>query len=330
MPESGQAPIGGYFSLETGTGPGLPLLESAVGYQSARSALAAVLRAAKPKAVWVPHYICSAVTDAVAAAGVRLRRYELAENLGVPEGLDPGASDWLLCVDYFGTCGAAVADSIRKFGPERILVDASQALFHEGQRAGVVVYSPRKFVGVPDGGLLVSSLKLPPPRKADEADSLARSRHLRTRLSGLVEAGYAEFLVAEESLRSCEPVAMSELTRRMLGSIDFARIAGLRASNYRRMAGEFARHGLAVRPLPRGAVPLCCPVHDVDAARLRQDLAARRIFTPTYWPDATLPDTDRVAVSLRDRTLFLPCDQRYGETEVMRVVRAVLESTGTS
>lgn len=328
MAEAGQDPIGGYFALEPATGDGLRWAETAVDYQSARCAIAAILQAAKPKAVWVPHYICGAVNDAVAASGVRARHYALAEDFGVPESVEPDPSDWLLCVDYFGTCGPAVDRASRKFGAERILVDASQALFHGRRPGSAVVYSPRKFVGVPDGGLLLSSLDIPPPRKAQEADSLARSRHLRTRLSGGVEAGYAEFLQAEESLRSCEPVAMSGLTQGLLGSIDFARVADRRVSNYRRMAGELARHGLAVRPLHEGAVPLCCPLHDVEAVKLRQDLAARRIFTPTYWPDAALPENDRVAVLLRDRTLFLPCDQRYGEAEVMRVVRTVLELMG--
>lgn len=320
---SGNTFIGGYFSLECTSGQGLPWLRSAVGYQSARSAITAVLIAVKPRVVWVPNYICGAVNDALGATGVRVRRYELAADSGVPDHIDLGSSDWLICVDYFGISTSAINSALDRFGPERVLVDASQSLFYPVRPGGTAVYSPRKFVGVPDGGLLRSWLDLPPAREANELDSIARSQHLLIRLSGLVEVGYTQFRVAEGSLENCDPIAMSQLTRRLLESIDFCDVANRRIANYQKMAKELSCFNLKVPSLPEGAVPQCCPVFDVDAVRLRQCLASKSIFLPTYWPDSIIPETDAVANTLRDRTLFLPCDQRYSESEMTHVVRSL-------
>ena len=91
------------------------------------------------------------------------------------------------------------------------------------------------------------------------------------------------------------------------------------------METELSLHGMNMLALPKGAVPLCCPVFDVDAVALRQALAASKIFTPCYWADAAIPQSDGVARCLRDRTLYLPCDQRYDRSQIGRVVRTLLE-----
>jgi len=320
------AGIGGYFSLECGIGQGLSWLQSAAGYQSARSAIAAALTCAKPRAVWAPYYICNAVNDALLQSGVIVHRYKLSNTYGVPVDVKPEPSDWLICVDYFGINNAAVDDALDRFGCHRVLVDASQALFHRIRPGGTGVYSIRKFVGVPDGGFLISNLLLGPRREPNEIESFNRSRHLLARLSGAIEQGYAYFQDAEASLTSCEPVAMSQLTYQLIASIDFTSVAERRVTNYSWMAAELKRKGLKVLPLPDGAVPLCCPVLEVNALRIKQKLSARSIFTPTYWPELTLPEADTVARSLRDTTVFMPCDQRLRGSDVEYAIRSLLEA----
>ena len=317
--------IGGYFALESGTGAGLPWIDHAIGYQSARSALAAVLIAARPAVVWVPNFICGSVNDTLRSIGVQVRRYALTESLGVPDEVSPASTDLLICVDYFGINAAAVDQAIDRFGPS-LLVDASQSLFFRHCTGGTTIYSPRKFFGVPDGGLLRTSRRVSPSNDATEADSLARSQHLLYRRAGLVDAGYAMFQKAETSLSGCEPVTMSRLTDALLRSIDVDTAVERRRRNYRDLAALLRPRGFDIPCLQSDAVPLCCPVRCDDAVRVRKELAARRIFTPTYWSDAAIPDDDRVALRLRDGTVYLPCDQRYGERELLRVASSMIES----
>ncbi len=318
-------PVGGYFAWEACDGSGMDTLRAAAGFQSARSAMAALLQAAGARTAWVPYFICSAVTDALAFAGVQVRHYPLSGTLGVPDDLPLAPDDWLVCVDYFGLNAGACDAAIERYGAQRVLVDASQALFHAPRQGASTVYSPRKFVGVPDGGLLVTPLQLPLPAPADEVASTDRSRHLASRAAGDLAGGYEQFQHAESSLADCSPAAMSQRTRRMLDTIDFAGVRDRRIANYGWLADELRGHGFAVPDLPGGAVPLCCPVYRVDAPALRPALASRKIFAPSYWNDADVPPHDQLGSALKATTLYLPCDQRYGEVDMRRVAQSLLE-----
>jgi hypothetical protein len=322
--------IGGYFSLERGVGAGLPWIDEAIGYQSARSALAAVVATLRPSAVWAPNFICGAVNDALRSIGVQVRRYALDETFGVPDEVNLAVTEFLICVDYFGINAAAIDQALDRFGTDKILVDASQSLFFRLRPGGTAVYSPRKFAGVPDGGLLRTTRRMPPAYEASEADSIRRSEHLLYRLAGQVDAGFAKFQEAEASLSGCEPVAMSRLTDVLLRSIDLENVAELRVRNYQHLAALLRAAGIAAQGLPSEAVPLCLPVKSDDAIRVRRKLVAQRIFTPTYWADAVIPEDDHVALKLRDQTVYLPCDQRYGEPELQRIASAMIQAMEAS
>lgn len=317
--------LGGYFSLELGAGNPLPHLGIATKYQSARTAMAAVLGAMRPRTVWLPHYICGAVIETLASINLRVQRYVLTEERGVPENLAVDTNDALICVDYFGISGNTCDAAIAHYGRERVLVDASQSLFHTPRKNVATVYSPRKFVGVPDGGLLVTHhmLPSPSPAPADEAASIARSMHLLTRASGQILEGYSQFQDAEASLRDPESQAMSVLTTCMLAATDFDRVRRRRIANFKSLSATLRSLGFNTPDLPNDAVPMCCPVSDVEGKWLQRKLTAQDIFTPVYWVDTVLPENDKIGHMLRDRTVYLPCDQRYGAQEMARIAGAL-------
>lgn len=325
---SGDAPIGGYFGLSLGrAAQPWPWLDAAQGFQSARAALAALFLAHRATAVWVPHFVCGAVRDALAHAGTPVRGYALDAQRGVPSDLVLAPAEWLLCVDYFGLGGAACDAAIARHGGHRIVVDASQALLHAPRPGVATVYSPRKFCGVPDGGWLVNATEIASPSAADERASAERGRSLLSRSAGLVADGYAQFQQAEASLSDCAPAAMSTLTRSLFQAVDVAAMRERRIANYAHLAGLLP--GLLVPELDGDAVPLCCPVASPQAPRLRKALAERGIFTPAYWPDADLPGDDANGLALRHGTLYLPCDQRYDIADMDRIAHTLrcLEET---
>jgi hypothetical protein len=307
-----------------------PWWEGVLHYLSGRAALAAAFRGMGARVAWVPWFVCGAVRDALAFAGVEARGYPLAADRGVPDALAPGEGEVVLCVDYFGMSGRGCDSAIARFGAGRVVVDASQALLHAPRPGVATVYSPRKFCGVPDGGLLVHAPGAPGPWPADEAASAARSRALELRSAGQVQAGYERFLEGEASLSDCAPRGMSTLTRRLLGRVDVDALRARRLANHAHLAEALRRDGYEVLPLPPGEVPLCCPVVVADAARLRAALAARGIYAPAYWPDADVPADDTVGQLLRHGTLYLPCDQRYGADDMDRIARALREIEETA
>lgn len=330
MRHPGDTAIGGYFATEAGQAGGAPPYpDHFAGFQSARAALAALMVASKVRRAWVPHFICGAVPDALQWAGVTLLGYRLDAALGVPATTAVADGDWIVCVDYFGLHAEACDEAIGRYGAHRVVVDASQALFHRARPGVSTIYSPRKFVGVPDGGLLVSPHPVADRLPADEPGSQWRSRHLATRASGDVATGYRQFQEAEASLEDCRPASLSASTLQALGNIDWQGVRNRRIANYAALAESLPEAWLLQPSLPEGAVPLCCPVRAPDAPRLRAVLASQGIFTASYWPGVHLPPDDTAGHGLRDQTIYLPCDQRYGQQDMRDVARTLSLHLGT-
>lgn len=330
MRHPGDTAIGGYFAMEAGHAGGVPPYpDDFVGFQSARAALAAVMVASGVTRAWVPHFICGAVPDALRWAGVGMLGYPLDGSLGVPAATPVADGDWVVCVDYFGLHADACDEAIARYGAHRVVVDASQALFHSARPGATTIYSPRKFVGVPDGGLLVSPHAVGDRLPADEPGSQWRSRHLATRASGDVATGYRQFQEAEASLDDCRPASLSASTRKALGNVDWQVVRRRRIANYATLAESLPGTPLLQPSLREGAVPMCCPVRVPDAPALRAVLASKGIFTASYWPGVHLPPDDTAGHRLRDQTIYLPCDQRYGQKDMRDVARTLSLHLGT-
>jgi hypothetical protein len=317
-----EGPIGGFFAWdEPGGGAGGP--SPGAAFRSARSALAAFLALARPARIWVPHYVCGAVVDAVAYAGILLARYPLAPDLGLPADLAVAPDDWVLVVDYLGLASGAVARATTQVPAARLVVDASQALHRERMGDEALLYSPRKTLPLPDGGWIDSPAYAASPSGDDEAGSDQRAEAMRLRAAGDLPAGYAQYQAAEASLADPAPLPMSHLTRGRLAHADLRAIASARLANHAQLARGLAARGVRVRAAAPGEVPLYTPVPVVDAAPVRRMLATLGVFSPMFWPDADVPADDLVGRRLRDHTLYLPCDQRYDSADMQRVLASL-------
>lgn len=313
--------IGGYFGWDSSQSDGtfqVPIH----GFRSARSALAAFLAVRAPSRLWVPWHVCGAVTDAVTFAGTPMVRFALSADHGLPDDIVLATDDYVLVVDYLGLCAAPIRRLLARMPAERVIVDASQALFRHRLGDEAVLYSPRKTLPLPDGGW-IDAPGAPAPQSADEAGSAIRANPMHLRAEGHLAEGYARFREAEASLESPEPVAMSALTRQLLSRQNADDVAGRRLANHATLAAGLAARGVFVRMPERGEVPLYTPLHAPGAAVLRTGLANRRVFSPTFWPDAASPAADPVGRALRDDTLYLPCDQRYDGVDMGRVLAAL-------
>lgn len=314
--------IGGYFGLEV-AGDRRECHADALRFQSARAAFLALLRAQQPAAVWVPWYLCDSMLEPLQTTGTTLKRYALGHDLGCPD-VEPGDGEWLLYVNYFGICDRHVDDVLARHPRTRVVIDNAHALFSAPRDCLATVYSPRKFVGVPDGGYLVTQAAVPMPDDVDDG-SLGRSKHLLTRLAAGAEAGYAEYAAAEASLRWQAPRRMSPLTQRLLADIDYDSVRARRAANFRFLHERLGhRNRLAIR-VDDDAAPLCYPFLGAPAG-LRDMLRARRVYTPTYWPDLSdSPDMPAFERAMPEATLFLPCDQRLSVAQLAPLTHLLLE-----
>ncbi|HDR9871163.1 TPA: hypothetical protein QDE31_15485 [Burkholderia cenocepacia] len=314
--------IGGYAGFELPM-HGQEFHANALRFQSARAAFLALLQYRRPTAVWAPWYLCESMTDSLHASGVTCRRYAIGQDFGCPD-IELGPGEWLLYVNYFGVCDRHVDSVLERFPRERVVIDNAQAFFAAPRDCLANLYSPRKFVGVPDGGYLISNHAVALPDETDHA-SLQRTTHLLKRLAAEAEAGFADYQAAEASLDRQPPRRMSFLTQRLLAAIDYESVRDARRANFSYLHDRLGERNRLPVALDHASVPLCYPFLGTTAAT-RAALIAQRIYTPCYWPevasDDTVPDFD---AQLARSALFLPCDQRLDRAQLDEVVARVLD-----
>jgi len=314
--------IGGYFELELPPGNG-ELYPHARRFQSARAAFLALLLAGRPKRIWMPWYNCETMLEPPAMAGIPVRHYRIDERFDIVDDIALGDDDWLLAVNYFGIGEAALARTLARFGPERTVVDHSQALFCPPPDCLATLYSPRKFFGIPDGGYLITERHVTMPQEQD-GGSIARFEPLIMRLDRGPEAGYEGIRAARATLRGQPPRRMSALTQRLLEHIDYRSAEERRLRNYARYHRALGGENALPAPADPAHAPLCYPFWN-HRADLHAALAAQRIFVAKYWPNirGESGTPEDLEYRLSTQCLALPCDQRYGDAEIDRVIEAL-------
>lgn len=315
--------IGGYFELELPPANATPYPD-ALRFQSARAAFLSLLRDGRAKRVWAPKYICDSMMAPLLAERIPICFYGIDENFAIGTVVDLEKNDWLLYVNYFGICNRVEDALLRQFNPSQIVLDHAQAFFAPPRDCLANLYSPRKFFGIPDGGLLISQLVKSEPQGIDDG-SVSRSAYLLMRHDGSAETGYASYKRAEESLEDMKPRRMSRLTERLFGAIDFEAARLRRNENFKYLHERLRRFNrLAIDPLEVNG-PLCYPLL-FEQSGARERLRKERIFLPVYWPEVMKRAATRdFETHLVDRCLPIPCDQRYSTSDLEVIVSTLLQ-----
>lgn len=309
------ATIGAHFSALVNEHDHVP--PGRYGYDSARSCLFALLVARAPAKVHLPNYICSAVRQAVEGIGVLMQTYEIGPDFKAI-GVTLGPNEVMILVNYFGLCAPAVEAQLTAAQSDAVVVDNSQAYFQAPFRALANIYSPRKFLPVPDGGFIETAEQLRQDHLGD-AESLRRFSYLLQRVGAPPEATRTLYLASEMSLEGPSFSAMSDVTRAWIRAQDQNTIRARRRSNYRILARRFPNSGLNLEMGDQ--VPLCFPLSVGDGPGLHRLLLAERIFCPRYWPE--VQPVNAFEASLIDRCVFLPIDHRYSESDMNRIADKV-------
>ncbi len=152
------------FGLEAGTGVETPppfSYANASYFLNLRCALSVFCEVNPPKSVWLPAYLCGSLLDPFVSRRIPIRYYGVDANLAVEadgwvDGIEQG--DLAVPIHYFGFPMQGFPAALVASRGAMVVEDASQALFLPQQfpQSACILYSPRKFIGVPDGGIMVS------------------------------------------------------------------------------------------------------------------------------------------------------------------------------
>ena len=307
-------------------GPGLLLT-------NARSGIRVLIDKLNCGRVWVPSYLCPSIIQSIDRSRVDVAYYPVNATLHVATDswlLSVHEGDLVMFIDYFGFPAEESLAAEAKRRGAWVLEDASQALLTSVNldSADFILYSPRKFVGVPDGGILIATsgqdISVPamePPPDSWWLCSLEAAIRRRELDKYHVENGWFDWYLKSKKASPAGPYRMSELSKRLLlSAFNYDVVASRRIRNYRLLLAGLA--DIAVfGDLPSGVVPLGFPVRVRNRDVIKKAMYDRQIYPPVHWEiREVVPEEYKESLALSQCVLTLLCDQRYDEYEMTAMI----------
>lgn len=334
--------IGGFFELHDWDAgeAGQTILENWTagrrysGFGNARSAFSALVSAHPDVTVWLPAFVCSDLVDPSHLG--RTRFYPVldgfAPDVEAIEAAETG--DIVVFVAHFGLPLGRPACGFMARRPDLIFVEDRAQALDTGQdsSADFCLYSPRKLLGVADGGILVANQAisdLPHPSEVsldraavwapallryEDRDEICNDRwHMANRV--------------KEASMDVTPIAMSRFSMNLLKQIPLAGLRRARIGNWDAL-DRLLRPWSAL-PSYLGAAPLgyVLRVGEEQRDALLGRLHAEGIFAAVHWRDIPVSAEEFPREKQWTRQLItLPCDHRYNQADMDRIAACVTDS----
>lgn len=318
--------IGGYFGMEELRGKFNSFIHvDGVLLNLGRNAFRYILQSIpnEIEKLYIPYYTCPVVWEHLFFSG-KIWFYRIDKNLEIAEDIELGEHDYIVVNNYFGIKDQYVEQLSKKYG-NHLIIDNAQAFFAPVIPDTYAFYSPRKFFGVPDGGVAYVANNSKPVRCEEQDDSSNRLRHLQLRKEKGAEAGFATYQLNEGKLDNLNPKLMSDYTHEVLCGIDYDKSKKKRRANYQLLHEALGE--LNALPLPTMDTFECPMVYPFIPKKskvdLRKKLQEQRIYMATYWPKIAELNHGTFDEFLAKALLPLPIDQRYGEDEMKRIIKII-------
>jgi hypothetical protein len=295
---------------------------SVVKLNCGRSTFFYAAKTIQPKKIYVPYLNCIDSVTPFEKLGIPYEFYFLDNEL-LPLDVAPGKDEAILWINYYGN---ASVDKIRKvcllFKDTNLIIDNCHAFYAEPQQGAYNCYSARKFFGVCDGAYLI----------ADDLDKILLNKSYSAQYYSFIlesielgtNAVYEKNLENEDRLRCDSVLEMSEITQRILQSINYEDIKNVRRRNFIEMhrclesINEFEAN---LDSHTHMYYPLL-----VSNPLLRNRLIENKIYTPTWWRHVLeYFDESVLEAKLSKYMLMLPIDQRYNISDMQEIARIVIK-----
>ena len=314
--------IGGYFELELAQRSSLPFADNAIYLNSGRTAFEYILlslgHAAK---VYLPYYTCDVVINKLRKHNIPFSFYSINTQLEIDKLIDLKADEYIIVNNYFGIKDEYIRSLAARYNGQMI-VDNAQALYAKHYPETKAFYSPRKYVGIPDGGIAYCDVV--PSITLEQDYSHERCAHLLKRIDVDSQCGYADFKAVSRELSTLPIRTMSKLTRTLLQSIDFESIKQKRRANFEMLHNALGDSNLL--NIPHATTFECPMVYPYMTSKqgLREHLLKNNIFVATYWPNVLEWSKDKPSqAKLAEQILPLPIDQRYDKEDTNRIIQTI-------
>ena len=309
---------GGYLPLELRKGDeyfkNLPLKR----FNCGKAALSFVLKNHSFNRLYVPYYLCPNVLKELESHGAEVVYYNINSDL-MPERIMDEEDSCIYLVDYFGVMDNKVKKLANSMKHASIILDFCHSFFCEPiiKKNVYNIYSAKKFFGVPDGAYLITEgfngKEETYSFSSDYSDYLIQSLEhgtnycydLKKKADKIIGGNYD---------------TMSILAKRLLESIDYQSVMGIRKRNFKIYDSYFSEINRI--KVEDESVPYMFPLN--VGKNIKKELVAEKIYVPTLW-SSTFDDSFKgtLEYKLSGETLFLPVDQRYNDEDIIYICDTV-------
>lgn len=306
--------IGGYLGLEIG--PKInTLMDDKYLFNSGRSSCLFYLNQHNIKSIWVPYYCCGDFVNTLRDNGVNINFYHITEKFEILENIGNSAS--ILYVNYFGVKDDYIRTIRKKF--KNLIIDNSQALFNNPVESIPTFYSLRKFIGVPDGGMLYAN-ELYHLENIPNSYSHGFSLHLLKQADKDTESGYKDFQLNEKRIIDSPIQKMSKFTNLIIDNVNISRIKEIRLKNYSLLNQALSKFNkLVLNQTSLYTFPLLVD----NGHALRECLNDNKVYTPQLWADQLDFVNQGVEMNYIKNIIHLPIDQRYSASEMNYIIEII-------
>jgi dTDP-4-amino-4,6-dideoxygalactose transaminase len=290
---------------------------------NARSCFYSILNYLNHPSVWMPSYLCESLLN----VAHNVKYYEVDRTLKINESFldETKPSEVILIIDYFGfKQDKTIYEKIKRKKCISI-EDASQSLFSQKHSvADFTIYSLTKCLGLPDGGMIESNdpsfevETIPPPMDFIEAALTYRKKRAKFD-SGEENNWYSDYLNYKEIATPIGPFAMSDLSKSLYMTYDQKNIVEKTRRNYKILQN----HINPIKRLEDGVSPIGFPIIHEKRDELLSALIKERIYPPVHWRLKKVPKAFSDSYWVSERQITLPCDQRYDEEDMERIIKCV-------
>lgn len=308
--------IGGYFGLEKLISN--EYYPDLAAVNNARCALLYIIKAKHYKKVYLPYFLCDSVRLVLERERIPFEEYRIDRSFLPILDINTSSEEVVYIVNYYGLIFEEQIISLKnRYG--NIVVDNAQSFFTRPIKGIDTIYSCRKFFGVPDGGYAYTDAVF--PQKIPVDVSMDRMKHILGRFEGNSASDYYEYFNNnDESFKEIELRLMSKLTHNILGAIDYHTAKRRREENFMYLSNALGKINSLKVKCPPG--PYAYPFYIQNGMAVKKQLAKRKIYVATLWPNVLGTGLD-IETEFTENILPLPCDQRYTEEDMQRVVTSI-------
>jgi dTDP-4-amino-4,6-dideoxygalactose transaminase len=153
--------------------------------------------------------------------------------------------------------------------------------------------------------------------------SYNRFEHLLRRVDVSAEDGYPYFVNNDKSLSNMPILKMSNLTQRILESINYDQIATIWRENYQYLNRALRNLNQIQFELNSQQVPMVYPFYSSDLS-LRKRLIESRVYTAQYWPNVLKwVAEDSIEWKFTTNIIPLPIDRRYSKADLDKIIAII-------